>query len=92
MVRITKEQRTKMEKKWSKNMGKKDLFRIASMFVMIVLLPLLPALIFVGCEIIAHLTSIKMIQVCKIIIFGTPILLLLAYSFINAGAFQSCAR
>ena len=50
---------------------------------MIVLLPLLSALIFMGCEIIAHPTSIKMIQVCKIIIFGIPILLLLAYGYIT---------
>ncbi|MDI6885372.1 MAG: hypothetical protein QMD22_03310 [archaeon] len=66
-----------MDKKRSKNKGNKDLFRIIRMFVMIVLLPLLPVLIFMGCEIIAHPTSIKMIQVCKIIIFGTPILDLL---------------
>jgi nitrous oxidase accessory protein len=71
-----------MDKKKSKNKGNKDLFRIISMFVMILLLPLLSALIFMGCEIIAHPTSIKMIQVCKIIIFGTPILLLLAYGYI----------
>jgi len=50
---------------------------------MIVLLPLLSALIFMGCEIIAHPTSIKMIQVCKIIIFCTPIPLIIAYGYIT---------
>ncbi len=64
-------------------MKKKDLLEIASMFVMTLLLPLLSALIFIGCEIIAHPTSIKMIWVCKIIIFGIPILLLLAYEYIT---------
>ena len=67
-------------------MKKKDLLKIASMFVMTLLLPLLSALIFMGCEIIAHPTSIKMIwvcRVCKIIIFGIPILLLPAYGYIT---------
>ena len=64
-------------------MKKKDLLKIASMFVMTLLLPLLSALIFMGCEIIAHPTSIKMIWVCKIIIFGIPILLLPAYGYIT---------
>jgi uncharacterized membrane protein (UPF0136 family) len=72
-----------MEKRRSETRDKKDLFRITSMLAMILLLPLLSALIFIGCEIIAHPTSIKIIQVCKIIIFGTPILLLLAYGYIT---------
>ena len=93
MVRITKEQRTKMEKKRSKNKGKKDLFRIASMFVMTLLLPLLPVLMYMGYEQVIipflHPISIKEQQIFRIVIFGTPISLIIAYGYITKDKITS---
>jgi hypothetical protein len=55
-------------------MKKKDLFRIASMLVMILLLPFLSVLIGKGFNvIIPHPGSIRMQQVYGIIVCGMPI-------------------
>ncbi len=74
-------------------MEKKDLFRIASMFVMILLLPLLPALMYVGYEqviiLFLHPISIKEQQIFKIIIFGIPVSLIIAYGYITKDKITS---
>jgi nitrous oxidase accessory protein len=91
MVRITKERRAKMEKKGGKIMEKKDLFRITSMFVMILLLPLLPTLIYVGYKliIIPSLPSMQVQQVFRIIICGIPLSLIIAYGYITRDKITS---
>ncbi len=76
-----------MEKKGNKNMKKKHLIRIISMFVMIVLLPLLLALMHVGYKLIImpslHPISMEMQRVFTVIIFGIPISLIIAYGYIT---------
>ena len=87
MVRITKKRRGKKEKKRNKNMKKKHLFRIASMFVMTLLLPLLPVLMYMGYEQVIipflHPISIKEQQIFRIVIFGIPVSLIIAYGYIT---------
>lgn len=93
MVRITKKRRGKKEKKRNKNMKKKHLFRIASMFVMTLLLPLLPVLMYMGYEQVIipflHPISIKEQQIFRIVIFGIPISLIIAYGYITRDKITS---
>jgi len=76
-----------MEKKRSKKKEKKDLFRIASMFVMILLLPLLLTLMYEGYKQVIipflHPISIKEQKIFIMIIFGIPLSLIIAYGYIT---------
>ena len=91
MVRITKERMAKMEKKRDKTMEKKDLLRIASMLIMILLLPLFIALMFTVEKIITPSLkpSIQMQQAFRVITFGIPILIITVYGYITKNKLTS---
>ncbi len=73
-------------------MKKKDLFRIASMFIMILLLPLFLALMCVVDDLIISPSlkpSIQMAQAFRVIICGIPILIIIAYGYITKNKITS---